>query len=123
MADEEIQGGEGAVAAPIADAPPQAAPDAPAHTPAPYQGQQTGFAPRRPMGGKRFPRRKVCAFCVDKLDFIDYKDTKRIRKFITERGKILPRRITGNCAAHQRMLTVAVKRARVVALLPFTAGE
>jgi small subunit ribosomal protein S18 len=75
------------------------------------------------MGGKRFPRRKVCAFCVDKLDYIDYKDTKRIRKFITERGKLLPRRITGNCAAHQRMLTVAVKRARVVALLPFAAGE
>jgi len=111
--------------APVADVPAPVAPmegGAPAG-PAPYQGQQQGFAPRRPMGGKRFPRRKVCAFCVDKLDYIDYKDTKRIRKFITERGKLLPRRITGNCAAHQRMLTVAVKRARVVALLPFTAGE
>ena len=130
MADQENEtvgeapGAEAPVAeAPAADAAPAATgPSAPAG-PAPYQGQQAGFAPRRPMGGKRFPRRKVCAFCVDKLDFIDYKDTKRIRKFVTERGKLLPRRITGNCAAHQRMLTVAVKRARVVALLPFTTGE
>lgn len=75
---------------------------------------------RRPGGGaRRFSRRKVCQFCADKIDYIDYKDTKRIRKFMTDRGKILPRRITGNCAAHQRMLTNAIKRARVVALVPF----
>ena len=108
---------EGAQEAPAAEAPAAAAPAEGGA--APYQGQQQGYAARRPMGGKRFPRRKVCAFCVDKLDYIDYKDTKRIRKFITERGKLLPRRITGNCAAHQRMLTNAIKRARVVALVPF----
>ncbi len=66
-------------------------------------------------------RRKVCAFCADKVEHIDYKDTNVLRKFITERGKILPRRISGNCAKHQRMLTTAVKRARNIALLPFTS--
>ena len=76
---------------------------------------------RRPAFGRRFQRRKVCAFCVDKVDYIDYKDAKRLRKFVTERGKILPRRISGTCATHQRMLTVAVKRARNIALLPFRA--
>lgn len=100
----------------VAEAPKAA--EAPTPSPAPYEGQNTG---RRSGGGKRFPRRKVCAFCVDKIDYIDYKDTKRIRKFMTERGKILPRRITGTCAAHQRMLTSAIKRSRVVALLPFKA--
>jgi len=89
---------------------------APAAASVPYEGQQN----RRPQGGpRRFSRRKVCQFCADKIDYIDYKDTKRIRKFMTDRGKILPRRITGNCAAHQRMLTNAIKRARVVALVPF----
>jgi small subunit ribosomal protein S18 len=58
---------------------------------------------------------------VDKIDIIDYKDVSRLKKYITERGKILPRRISGNCARHQRMLTVAIKRARNIALLPFTA--
>lgn len=64
-------------------------------------------------------RRKVCAFCVDKLQHIDYKDTPRLRRFISERAKILPRRMTGTCAAHQRQLTIAVKRARHIALLPY----
>ncbi len=73
---------------------------------------------RRPRGRK--PRRKVCSFCVDKIEFIDYKDVGRIRRFTNERGKILPRRMTGNCAKHQRQLSEAVKRARAVALLPFT---
>jgi len=68
----------------------------------------------------RRPKRKVCAFCVDKIEAIDYKDVARLKRFITERGKILPRRITGNCARHQRQLTVAIKRARNLALLPFT---
>jgi small subunit ribosomal protein S18 len=63
----------------------------------------------------------VCSFCVDKVESIDYKELGRLRKYITERGKILPRRISGNCAKHQRQLTVAIKRARNVALLPFTA--
>lgn len=64
-------------------------------------------------GGKmRRPKRKVCAFCVDKADSIDYKDINKLRKYVTERGKILPRRISGTCAKHQRQLTDAVKRAR-----------
>ena len=74
---------------------------------------------RRDRGRK--PRRKVCSFCVDKVDHIDYKDVAKLRRFVTERGKILPRRISGNCAKHQRQVTVAIKRARNIALLPFTA--
>ena len=70
--------------------------------------------------GMRKPKKKVCAFCVDKVEAIDYKETAKLRKFITERGKILPRRISGNCAVHQRQLTIAIKRARQIALLPFT---
>jgi small subunit ribosomal protein S18 len=69
----------------------------------------------------RRPRRKVCAFCVDKVEKIDYKDAAKLRRFTTERGKILPRRISGNCAKHQRQVTIAIKRARNIALLPFTA--
>ncbi len=75
---------------------------------------------RQERGGRR-PRKKVCSFCVDKVDSIDYKELGRLRKYITERGKILPRRISGNCAKHQRQLTIAIKRARNVALLPFSA--
>ena len=74
---------------------------------------------RRDRG--RRPRKKVCSFCVDKVDHIDYKDVAKLRRFITERGKILPRRISGNCAKHQRQVTVAIKRARNIALRPFTA--
>lgn len=76
-------------------------------------------------GGRRggFSRRKVCAFCVDKIELIDYKDPGKLRRYITERGKIEPRRKTGTCARHQRRLTVAIKRARQIALLPFTAGH
>ena len=67
----------------------------------------------------RRPRRKVCSFCVDKVEEIDYKDVAKLRRYVTERGKILPRRISGTCAKHQRQLTVAIKRALCVALLPF----
>lgn len=74
---------------------------------------------RRERGGKK-ARRRVCSFCADKMADIEYKDAGRLRKYITERGKILPRRITGNCAKHQRQLTTAIKRARHLALLPFT---
>ena len=74
---------------------------------------------RRSSGGMR--RKKVCQFCADKNDTIDYKDTEKLRKFITERGKLLPRRVTGTCAIHQRDITTAVKRARIVALLPYVA--
>ncbi|SIS75344.1 SSU ribosomal protein S18P [Alicyclobacillus vulcanalis] len=73
--------------------------------------------PRKGRGGKR---RKVCQYCVEKIDYADYKDVGRLSKFLTERGKILPRRITGNCARHQRQVTVAIKRARQIALLPYT---
>ena len=65
-------------------------------------------------------KKKVCAFCVDKAENIDYKDVAKLKKYVTERGKILPRRISGTCAKHQRELTSAVKRARNIALLPFT---
>lgn len=68
----------------------------------------------------RRPKKKVCAFCVDKIERVDYKEATRLRRYITERGKILPRRISGNCAKHQRQLTLAIKRSRVMALLPFT---
>ena len=72
---------------------------------------QKSFKPRK--------RKKVCAFCANKIEHIDYKDTARLRKFVSERSKILPRRITGTCAKHQRQLTVAIKRARHIAILPY----
>jgi len=73
--------------------------------------------------GKRyfFRRRKVCKFCADKIDYIDYKDVKVLSAFVPERGKVLPRRMFGTCAEHQRKLTLAIKRARHIALLPFAA--
>ena len=77
--------------------------------------------PERPVRGGRKGRRKVCSFCVDKIDTIDYKDVARLRRFVSERAKILPRRVTGTCAAHQRELTVAIKRARHIALIPFVS--
>ncbi|MBQ3064601.1 MAG: 30S ribosomal protein S18 [Clostridia bacterium] len=70
-------------------------------------------------GGNRGKRRKVCQFCAEKIESVDYKDIGRLRKCISERAKILPRRITGTCALHQRQLTDAIKRARIVALLPY----
>ena len=69
----------------------------------------------------RKPKKKVCRFCVDKVEQIDYKDVPKLRLYTSERGKILPRRISGNCAKHQRQMTLAIKRARNIALLPFTA--
>ena len=69
---------------------------------------------------RRKARKKACQFCVDKVEHIDYKDVAKLRRYVTERGKILPRRMSGNCAKHQRQLTTAIKRARHIALLPFT---
>ena len=66
-------------------------------------------------------RRKVCAFCAEKVEVIDYKDVNRLKKYVTEGGKILPRRMSGVCAKHQRLLATAIKRARVMALLPYKA--
>ena len=74
---------------------------------------------KKPM--RKPARRKVCAFCAEKVEVIDYKDVNRLKKYVTEGGKILPRRMSGTCAAHQRELALAIKRARVMALLPFKA--
>jgi small subunit ribosomal protein S18 len=81
--------------------------------------EKEAFFVKREKGRK--PKKKVCSFCVDKVETIDYKDVPKLRRYTTERGKILPRRISGNCAKHQRQLTVSIKRARNMALLPFTA--
>ncbi len=82
---------------------------------------------RRPASGgtprRRFTRRKGCRFCADPSMKIDYKEVRGLRYFVSERGKIVPRRISGNCASHQRKVTEAIKRARNIALLPFTAGH
>ncbi len=83
-----------------------------------------GQGPGGPQGGKKkffYRRKRVCKFCVEKIEYIDFKDVKTLQQFIPERGKILPRRISGTCALHQRKLQNAIKRARIAALLPFTA--
>jgi small subunit ribosomal protein S18 len=86
------------------------------------RGERGARGPRREGGrGDRFTRRRVCNFCVDHMDLVDYKDVARLRKYLSERGKIEPRRKTGTCAKHQRVLTTALKRARQLALLPYTA--
>ena len=105
MANEEIQvqAEETTTAAPVEEAPRAAAPRAAA------------------PAFRNNKRRKVCQFCVDKIDHIDYKDIVRLRKCVSERSKILPRRVTGACAKHQRQLTVAVKRARQAALLAYVS--
>lgn len=74
---------------------------------------------KKPPMGKRIPKRKVCAFCQGKIDTVDYKDVATLKKYVTEKGKILPRRMTGVCAKHQRVLVKAIKRARIADLLPF----
>ena len=74
----------------------------------------------RRQGGRK-TRRKVCSFCVDKAEYIDYKDVAKLRRYTSERAKILPRRVTGTCAKHQRLLTIAIKRARHIALMPYSA--
>ena len=74
---------------------------------------------KRPL--KRAPKRKVCVFCVEKVEAIDYKDIQKLKRFITEKGKIVPRRTSGTCAKHQRVLATAIKNARIMALLPFKA--
>lgn len=86
------------------------------------RGDGEGGARRRRFGGggRYYPRRKVCGFCMDHIDTVDYKDFGRLRRYISDRGKIEPRRQTGTCAKHQRSLSVAIKRARHVALIPFT---
>lgn len=73
------------------------------------------------MKKRRGRKKRVCSFCADKAKHIDYKDIRKLGKYVTDRGKILPRRISGTCAIHQRALTIAIKRSRIVALLPYTA--
>lgn len=89
-----------------------------------YDGRSGGGPDDRRNDKRRmiYHRRKICRFCADSGISIDYKDSKSLRMFTTERGKIIPRRISGNCAKHQRILTVAIKRARNIALLPFTTS-
>ncbi|MBI4214261.1 MAG: 30S ribosomal protein S18 [Chloroflexi bacterium] len=99
--------------------PGQAGPQGPAGA---GPGQRPGAPPRR--GTRRFtPRRRVCQFCVDHIKVIDYKDVNRLKRYLSDRAKIEPRRKTGTCARHQRTLAVALKRARYLALLPYTAGH
>jgi len=130
MADEQApqQPAPAAASAPAAPSgPPAGAPAGPSGPPRfggpggprPQGGRPGGPAKR---GKRNFVRKKkVCRFCVDKADFIDYKRAEILAPFIQERGKILPRRMTGTCARHQRWLTVAIKRAQNIALLPFAA--
>lgn len=121
MSTDVSEGGESrALAAPDAGAPPR--PDGPGRTEERSGGPSAG--PRRGGGRGRYsPRRKVCAFCADHIEKIDYKDPVKLRRYISDRGKIEPRRKTGTCARHQRRLTVALKRARHLALLPYTSDH
>ena len=80
------------------------------------------MAQQRRGGGQR-RRKKVCYFCANHVDYIDYKDVELLKRYISEKGKILPRRVTGTCVKHQRTLTVAIKRARIMGLLPFTTVD
>ena len=86
---------------------------------APAARPERSERPARPAQRNNRRRKKVCAFCADKVEYIDYKDTVRLRKYVSERAKILPRRISGTCAKHQRELTLAIKRARHMALMPY----
>jgi small subunit ribosomal protein S18 len=97
---------------------------APKRAPGGGGGDDRRGGPGGQQGGKKkffYRRKRVCKFCVEKIEYIDFKDLKTLQQFIPERGKILPRRISGTCALHQRKLQNAIKRARIAALLPFTA--
>ena len=139
MADEQKTPQAGGTGAPAKSAPPSSPPARTSGGERPRSGSRPpdrggrpgGGRPvgRRPGGGSSggggrrfFRRRKVCRFCVERMDHIDYKDVKIIGQFIGERGKILPKRLTGVCPPHQRQLKVALKRARNIALLPFAAS-
>ena len=96
---------------------------APGQRPTGGPGQRPAGGPGGPRKRRPFQRRKVCRFCAEKNLSIDYKEPRTLRFFVTERGKIVPRRISGNCAAHQRQITEAIKRARNIALLPIAANH
>jgi small subunit ribosomal protein S18 len=117
MADQE------ATTAQVPETTPTAAP-APAAAPAvrgPRTDRRPGPGGGREGGRKFFRRKKVCKFCVEKIDAINYKDVRLLSQFVAERGKIVPRRLTGVCTPHQKRLTAAIKQARNIALLPFAA--
>lgn len=90
--------------------------------PAREEQRQSGPGAGPGRGPKR-QHRKVCMFCMEKIDYIDYKEISRLRRFVSDRGKILPRRVTGTCARHQRPLATALERARAIALLPYTTEQ
>jgi small subunit ribosomal protein S18 len=114
--EEPVLTSEGA--APLVEAgPPAYLPDRLAGQP----GPAVAARPDKKRHGRYVPRRKVCSFCVDHVDEIGYKDVAKLRRYLSDRGKIEPRRKTGTCAKHQRRLTIALKRARHLALLPYTA--
>jgi small subunit ribosomal protein S18 len=128
MADEQAPNQQ--PAAPAAPAASSSTPHAAPSGPSGYRPRHSGPGGPRPQGRPSGPRRgkrsfvrkrKVCRFCVDKSDFIDYKKAEILAPFLQERGKILPRRMTGTCARHQRWLAVAIKRAQNIAMLPFAA--
>ena len=102
---------------------PQAAPAAPSQPAERRPGPRGPRPERRGPGGKFAPRPKVCQFCVEKTKKIDYKAPEQLRRFVSDRGKIRPRRQTGTCARHQRHLALAIKRARHLALLPFVGSQ
>jgi small subunit ribosomal protein S18 len=111
-----------AVAETAAEAPrPEAGAERPAPSPSAEAEREPAPRPERKRRGRYTPRRKVCAFCVDKVEIIDYKDPSKLRRYLSDRGKMEPRRKTGTCAKHQRRLSIALKRARHLALLPYTA--
>lgn len=85
-----------------------------------FENDDDGDRGRGPGRGRRMHRRRICRFCIEKVDIIDFKDLRLLTNYVPERGKILPRRISGNCAIHQRMLAEAIKRARNIALLPYS---
>ncbi len=114
--DSEKEVAQEAISEPVAETETVSESDAPAAATAPA----TPAAPTKPYRSQNpHKRTKVCQFCVDKVKTIDYKEAARLRKYTSERAKILPRRVTGTCAMHQRQLAVAIKRARAVALLPY----
>jgi small subunit ribosomal protein S18 len=101
---------------------PQRAPESGSHSSGPRPGgPRPGGGPGGPGGRKFFRRKKVCKFCTEKIDAIPYRDVRLLQGFVAERGKIVPRRLTGVCTTHQRRLTRAIKQARNIALLPFAA--
>lgn len=115
MADEEVQ------QAATPPTQPSGRPDRPERPERrPGSGGREGGGPGGPR--KYFRRKKVCKFCVEKIDVINYKDVRLLQQFVAERGKIVPRRLTGVCTPHQRRLTTAIKQARNIALLPFAAS-